>query len=277
MIVCRLQGKDSVWWGTLAVVWWVSQVLLPVAVWAQSPAAMDSGANRTRQAEQAVAPEPEKYSERVRVKPTEGYIAGFGGYTFGGKFDTEGIGNLSGVSFGNRSLADSGVYGAKAGGFFSDELSWFGVELEAFNTTPNIQQQGAAPGSYMRVTTLAVNAIVRGQFSCTTTIDHTEQVTRRIEMRYEREFCRVQPYAGIGLGINWTYLSNSNFTAHDNFVPGLNLLGGLRYYVTERIGIFAEYKYNRATFDFVSGTGPLTGFQGTYSINHIVGGISYHY
>jgi hypothetical protein len=153
MIVCRLQGKDSVWWGTLAVAWWVSQVLLPVAVWAQSPGAMDSGANRTRQAEQAVAPEPEKYSERVRVKPTEGYIAGFGGYTFGGKFDTEGIGNLSGVSFGNRSLADSGVYGAKAGGFFSDELSWFGVELEAFNTTPNIQQQGAAPGSYMRVTT----------------------------------------------------------------------------------------------------------------------------
>ncbi|MDF0644608.1 MAG: hypothetical protein P0111_11285 [Nitrospira sp.] len=277
MMERRLRARRAAWCGMLIMVGWAWSAALPPAVSAQSspPASADQG--RMRQSAQAVAPEPEKHSEVIRVRPTEGYIAGFGGYTFGGTFSTDGIGNLAGDSFGNRNLADSGVYGAKAGGFFSDQLSWFGVEIEAFNTTPNIEQQGAAPGSYMRVTTLAVNAIVRAQFSCTTTLDHTEQVTRRVEMRYEREFCRLQPYAGIGLGINWTYISNSSFTARDNFVPGLNVLGGLRYYVTDRIGLFAEYKYNRATFDFVADTGALTGFQGTYSINHIVGGLSFHY
>jgi hypothetical protein len=40
--------------------------------------------------------------------------------------------------------------------------------------------------------------------------------------------------------------------------------------------MFTEYKYNRATFNFVGVSG-LGGFQGVYSVNHIVGGISYHY
>jgi len=32
---------------------------------------------------------PGMQSEQVIVRPTEGYFAGFGGYTFGGKFDAE--------------------------------------------------------------------------------------------------------------------------------------------------------------------------------------------
>jgi len=47
--------------------------------------------------------------------------------------------------------------------------------------------------------------------------------------------------------------------------------------VTERIAMFTEYKYNRATFDFVGAGAQLTGFSGVYSVNHIVWGLSYHY
>jgi len=217
-----------------------------------------------------------KQSEQVVVNPTEGYFAVFGGYAFGGKYNAEGAGLLNGASFGNGSLADSAVVGAKAGGFFPESLNWFGVEAELFNTTPNIEQQGAAPGSHMRVTTLAINAIARAQFACEKKHLDTEQVTERFAFQYVTEFCRLQPYAGVGLGIYWVDISNSTFAAHANFVPGFNALTGVRYYLTDRIAMFTEYKYNRATFNF-AGVQGLAGFGGTYNINQIVGGISYHY
>ena len=215
-------------------------------------------------------------NEKVLVHPTEGYFATFGGYTFGGKFNAGGTGVFNGVSFGNGSLADSAVVGAKAGGFFPESLNWFGVEAELYNTTPHIEQQGAAAGSHMRVTTLAINAIARAQFKCERKHLDTEQVTERFAFQYETEFCRLQPYAGVGLGLYWVDISNSSFSAHANFVPGFNALAGLRYYFTDRIAMFTEYKYNRATFNF-SGVQGLAGFEGTYSINHIVAGFSYHY
>ena len=210
------------------------------------------------------------------VYPTEGYFAVFGGYTFGGKYDAAGTGAFNGVSFGNGSLADSAVVGAKAGGFLPASLSWFGVEAELFNTTPNIEQQGAAAGSHMRVTTLAINAIARAQFACEKKHLDTEQVTERFAFQYMTEFCRLQPYAGVGLGLNWVDISNSSFSAHANFVPGFNALAGIRYYVTSRIAMFTEYKYNRATLSF-SGVQGLAGFEGVYSINHLVAGFSYQY
>jgi opacity protein-like surface antigen len=214
--------------------------------------------------------------QQIITHPTEGYFAAYGGYTFGGKLSTEGTGSFSGSSFGNGSLADSAIVGAKVGGFFPDSLNWFGVEAELFNTTPNIEQQGAAAGSHMRVTTLAINAIARAQFVCQKKHLETVQETERFAFEYVSEFCRLQPYAGVGLGINWVDISNSTFSAHDNFVPGLNALAGVRFYFTDHIAMFTEYKYNRFGFGF-TGVQGLANFDGTYSINHIVGGISIHY
>jgi len=214
--------------------------------------------------------------QQVAVHPTEGYFAGYGGYAFGGKLGGEGTGSFNGVSFGNGSLADSAVVGAKVGGFFPDSLNWFGVEAELFNTTPHIEQQGAAAGSHMRVTTLAINAIARAQFACEKKHLETVQETERFAFEYVSEFCRLQPYAGVGLGINWVAISNSTFSARENFVPGFNGLAGIRYYFTDRVAMFTEYKYNRVGFGF-TGTQGLVNFDGVYSINQIVGGISIHY
>jgi opacity protein-like surface antigen len=215
-------------------------------------------------------------SQQIILQPAEGYFAAFGGYTFSGKLSTDGTGTFNGVSFGNGSLADSAVFGAKAGGFFPDSLHWFGVEAELFSTTPHIEQQGAAVGSHMRVTTLAINAIARAQFACEKKHLNTVQETERFAYEYVTEFCRLQPFAGVGLGINWVDISNSTFSAHDNFVPGLNALAGVRYYFTNHIAMFTEYKYNRVGFGF-TGVQGLANFNGVYSINHIVGGISFHY
>src|SRR4030095_14924739 len=217
------------------------------------------------------APPPTKgiQNEQVILYPTEGYFAAFGGYTFGGKFDAEGTGLFNGASFGNGSLANSAVVGEKAGGCVLNALSWFGVEGELFNTTPNIEQQGAAAGSHMRVTTLAINAIARARFACEKKHLDTEQVTERFAFHYVTEFCRLQPYAGVGLGIYWVDISNSSFSAHANFVPGFNALAGVRYHFTDRIAMFTEYKYNRATFNF-AGLQGLAGFDGAHSIQQIV-------
>src|SRR4029078_6653737 len=148
---------------------WIVIVAITCAMAAVSEPALSQQAPRTSErptTNPAPPPGSRTQYEQVMVYPTEGYFAVFGGYTFGGKYDAAGTGAFNGVSFGNGSLADSAVVGAKAGGFLPASLSWFGVEAELFNTTPNIEQQGAAAGSHMRVTTLAINAVARGEVAC---------------------------------------------------------------------------------------------------------------
>ena len=238
-------------------------------------------AERLRQAERARAAEPR--IERKVLRPSETYLAGFGGYTFGGKIgDVEGTGFLSGLNLNDRDLADAGVYGGKVGHFFGDRMDWLGVEMEAFNTTPHVEQQGLLPGSHFRVTTLAFNLIGRLKFGCETKTLRTETRTEtrteraiRYETRYEREFCRLQPYGGVGLGVFFANLSNNGNSVSDNAVPGLNALAGVRYYFTERIALFGEYKYNWAALELTNG--PIGGFKGDYQVNHVVGGLSFHF
>ena len=217
--------------------------------------------------------------EHKRVRPSETYVAGFGGYTFGGKLNNvEGPGLLPGGNVGDRDLADSAVYGGKLGHFFGDRMDWLGVEMEAFNTTPHVEQQGLTPGAHLRVTTLAFNLIGRLKFGCETKPVRTEARTegeKRYETHYEREFCRVQPYGGVGLGVFFANLSNNGTSASDNAVPGLNALAGLRYYFNERVALFGEYKYNRAALDLTNG--PIGGLKGDYEANHLVGGLSFHF
>ena len=39
----------------------------------------------------------------------------------------------------------------------------------------------------------------------------------------------------------------------DDWVPGLNLLGGIRGFVTDSIALFFEYKFNYAKFNWTEG------------------------
>ena len=227
--------------------------------------------------------EAEPIIEHKRVRPSETYVAGFGGYTFGGKLVTlEGPGLLPGGNGGDRDLADSAVYGGKLGHFFGDRMDWLGVEMEAFNTTPHVEQQGLTPGAHLRVTTLAFNLIGRLKFGCETKTVRTEPRTegeKRYETHYEREFCRVQPYGGVGLGVFFANFSNNGTSASDNAVPGLNALAGLRYYFNERVALFGEYKYNYVVLD-ASASGPAggtVGLRGDYQMNAVVGGLSFHF
>jgi hypothetical protein len=240
-------------------------------------------AEQMKQADQAQAATPETRMERKKVRPSETYVAGFAGSTFDAKLtNMEGTGFLSALNRDDRDLKDSVVYGGKIGHFFSNRLDWLGVEMEAFNTTPHVEQNGRVPGANFRVTTLAFNLIGRLKLGCKTKTERTETRMEgpiRYETQYEREFCRVQPYGGVGLGVFFANLSNNGNSVSDNAVPGFNALGGLRLYITEHIAVFGEYKYNYAMFD-ASTSGPLGnsgGFKADYHANHIVGGLSLHF
>ncbi|WP_447976814.1 outer membrane protein [Candidatus Nitrospira bockiana] len=216
-------------------------------------------------------------------RPAEWYVAGFGGYTFGHAFNN--VQGTNGMLFGDVDLKNSAVYGGKLGYFFHDRWSWLGVEVEAFNSTPHLKRSAIGPGADLRVTTLAFNVIARGQYDCRTDRDQratrpTEAEARRGHLYTDHHFCRLQPYAGVGLGVYFASLDGGltgGRSVSDNAVPGFNGLAGLRYYFTEHVAAFAEYKYNRATFTFDNAVGATNGLQGDYSVSHVVGGLSFHF
>ena len=247
---------------------------------------------REAQAQALYAP-PAFVRREEHHRPHETYIGGFGGYTFGGSGFTNT--QMFGQPTGGIPLNDSGIYGLKIGHFLPDRLNWLGFEIEGFNTSPNMKPSTGpggipVPGASLRVTTVAFNAIIRGKFACgpsrnepsrrTTTESHrtTTETQRDVSVHEEDTFCPLQPYVGAGLGLFFAHtngIGGAN-SSSDNAVPGFNGLAGVRYFFSEHVAMFGEYKYNRATFNFdtVNAAG---GLRGDYSVHNIVGGLSFHF
>jgi opacity protein-like surface antigen len=140
-----------------------------------------------------------------------------------------------------------------------------GVETEFFYTNPHIKQQDVTLttplgtgtintiGSHVRIATWAVNWIIR----------------------YPGE--RFQPYAGIGAGLFWGRVSGDDTGTGSDTSPGLNALAGVRLFITQRFALFAEYKYNRVTFDFGGSGATAVDTHALYQVNNVVGGLSLHF
>jgi opacity protein-like surface antigen len=157
------------------------------------------------------------------------------------------------------------LYGAKVGHYFN-ALPWLGLELDVYNTNPHIKQQATtltipgmgtvtadSSGATARMTTLAFNILAR----------------------YPGE--RLQPYAGAGLGIFFArFKDGETGESQSSTKPGLNILGGLRYKVTDHIGIFGEYKFNYVHLSF-DPTPSLLGFNSDFTSHNFVFGVGYHF
>ncbi|MDN5942395.1 MAG: porin family protein [Nitrospira sp.] len=163
------------------------------------------------------------------------------------------------------SLQTSLMYGAKAGYYF-DSLKWqkfnLGVETEAFNATPHVKQQnvtiggvniGEQTGINLRVLTWApVNIVIRYQAGA------------------------FEPYAGVGLGVFFSRLSEGSFSSSGTDV-GLNTQLGLRYRITTNLALFGEWKFNRANLshsNFVVANGEASA---DYSAHILAFGVGYHF
>ena len=271
----------------------------------QSPT-VDPETGRQVQSERAVVGEgvpPDRVvvKERVVERRHEGetYVAGFGGFTLGHSFsNVDGTGLIAGETLAGAEsfdLANSVIYGMKAGYFLpTRQLNWLGFELEAFNTTPHLEQQastlGPIPGSHLRVTTVALNVIARKRMACSDRDRHDR--TRRTTVqdkdgRYyydddwspeaENARCPLQVYAGAGPGIFFARTSNQTGSSSENGEVGVNALAGLKYFVHRNVSIFGEYKFNYAGFDFTEFATPAAGIQGNYKASHFIGGLAVHF
>ena len=188
---------------------------------------------------------------------------------FGGQFgfsrpndlsDVEGIKSAKGITLNDQDLKNALGYGVKVGYFFPDRFDWLGIEFETFTSNPHIKQQPvvasvggssitltSVAGTHFRVITPAVNVILRfpGYY--------------------------VEPYAGAGVGAFIGTLSGSSGSDTD-LSPGVNALGGLRFYLNDQVSLFSEYKYNYTKFQFNDSL-----IKGTYSSHGLYGGFSFHF
>jgi opacity protein-like surface antigen len=219
----------------------------------------------------------------------ETYVAGFGGVTFGGTTrNVEGRGSALGATIDDPTLSDSAVYGIKIGYFHPGRLNWLGLELEGFNSTPHIMESGGRPGTHLRLTTLGLNVIARKKLACRDRRDHREADTRKPESMDIDDYsalrdnarCPLQVYAGVGLGVFFAETSNQFGRATDNARAGLNALAGTKFFFNEHVALFAEYKFNYVDLRFDQNQvvgGATAGLNGTYLINHVVGGLAFHF
>lgn len=224
----------------------------------------------------------------------EVYVAGFGGFTLGHSLSSiDGRGTLAGQEFESFDLANSVIYGGKVGYFHPGRLSWLGLEMEGFNTTPHLEPNANFPGTNQRVTTLAFNVIARTRLGCkdhdrhNRDYDRTRQGTTSRDGRThyyddhstadDNEKCPIHVYAGAGPGIFFGETSNEFGRSTDNFEVGLNALAGLKYFVHRNVSIFGEYKFNYAGFDYGQLRGTTAGVEGNYKASHFVGGLAVHF
>jgi opacity protein-like surface antigen len=187
------------------------------------------------------------------VSEAEYYVAGQVGVNFADRLTgIQGTGSFVTQSGPDLDLKNAVVYGGKFGFFPSNGP--MGLELDVFNSQPNIKNLDNIPGIHLGVTNVGINLL----------------------LRYPGQ--TFQPYVGFGGAALIARISETVDVKNDTDVGfGINLLGGLRTFITPYVAVFAEYKYTRGTLTFNEAFGATGGFSGNYHAQHVVFGLSYHF
>ena len=190
------------------------------------------------------------------VANADNYVAIGGGLNFA---------ELDSTDAGTIRLKQNGFFGAKIGHYFDDrQFNWLGLEVDMYRAHPSIKQQhvngsanqalggssGSLPGADFLVHSLAFNALIR-----------------LTGYQY-----KVEPYTGLGMGLNLGNVSDGSLKPEASFAPSFNILAGTRYYVTPSIAPFVEYKYNFAHFSF-----SRSDLSADYRAHLFMFGISFHF
>jgi opacity protein-like surface antigen len=191
----------------------------------------------------------------VEQARAEYYVAGQIGVNFADRLnDIQGTGSLVTLQPISQSfdLKNAVLYGGKLG-FFPGNGA-MGLELDVFNSQPNIKAMGDIPGIHLRVTNVGLNLM----------------------LRYPGQ--TFQPYVGFGGAALISHISKTVDVQSDTDVGfGINLLAGLRAFITPYVAVFTEYKYTRGTLTFSEAFGSIGGFSGDYLAQQVVVGVSYHF
>lgn len=189
--------------------------------------------------------------------------------------DIQGTGLPAGSRLSEVDLSNSFVFGAKAGYYFEQRgWEWLGLETEVFHANPDISSQSiktSLPPGFIFVAPPSC----AGQASCSLATDGADlSVTTWaplvLKARYQRG--PWQPYVGVGLGLFFAS-TNALGPSMSTTAPGLVTQVGLEYKLTDRLGLFGEWKYNRADLSF-SGSGSRV--DATYKANALMVGVTFH-
>lgn len=173
----------------------------------------------------------------------------------------QGIGSTAGITVSDLTPESGVVFGAKFGGYFPKRLNWLGGEIEVYHTDVDINSQpltlsapiigltvsGTSANFELAVTTVAVNILAR----------------------YPHK--TLQPYIGIGGGLNIARFTSDTGINETAYVPTVNALAGLKFFVTEKIAVFGEYKFNYGNWQFIDF------LEWNYMTHMFLGGVSYHF
>jgi len=201
----------------------------------------------------------------------EWYFSVFGGTAFSESKTTKtqldlttplGTATLLDGTFSEVDFHDSVLVGGKLGYFLTRPLlgGHFGSELEFYYTEPaasrqTVEFQGTASG--VPVTTdLSIQGVDFTVFTLALNLLYRVPLFTSDEY----PFGRVQPYIGAGVGAfiatmhTRTSPFDNNTRIHDTDVrPGIQALGGLKFFVFRNVAVFAEYKFVQTqefTFNF---------------------------
>jgi opacity protein-like surface antigen len=85
-----------------------------------------------------------------------------------------------------------------------------------------------------------------------------------------------EPYAGVGLGVFFSHISDGTDSSSSTDV-GLNTQLGLRYRVTNNVSVFGEWKYNYANINHTNIGGSGLDLSYNYNANIFAAGLGYHF
>ena len=186
------------------------------------------------------------------------YLGAMGGISIPSDFsDVTSSGRFPDMPLPDVGLGVAPMAGIKIGTYLPD-YNWFGIETEGYFTNPKFESfEAQGVDANLQVATWAFNAI----------------------FRYPGE--RFQPYLGAGVGLYFPEIESDDLpgpSLSQSWVPGFNILGGVRGFVTNSLALFLEYKYNRATFDMRTTIfGSPFGFEGTFTNNIVAAGLAWHF
>jgi opacity protein-like surface antigen len=182
-------------------------------------------------------------------------------------------------SMSGRDLSSSPVWGGKIGYYFP-RVSWFGVELEAYYTTPHIEQ-GPTRVSILPGTVVSGGAVTSGSVTNVFPGDHFRVITiAPLNLMFRYNKARLQPYVGVGPAIFLSRIETTEVTfagTQSSTKVGVNAKVGLEYFFTEHISAYGEVRYNYTRFDFDATEAGGFGFKATYNPTIFSFGVSYHF
>ncbi len=163
-----------------------------------------------------------------------------------------GTGTAEGAEVVDLDLKNSYTFGGKLGFYPGNQA--FGLEVDALHSNPHIKSFSDLPGINVRMTNIGIHLL----------------------LRYPGK--TYQPYVGFGPAIMVSRLASSSLNQRDTNVDvGVNVLVGLRAFVTPYIAMFTEYKYTSGTPRYTDFFAANTGFQADYQAQQLVVGVSYHF